>query len=298
MKNDLSAQDFKARQKLVQFGLFATLGSLIPTGYAAYISNSVTLLTDLLRCFAEFFAIFISWLVIRKISNEDKSSYNYGFGKLEQFASLAVALALFSTFLISFFSGVERLFEPEKLDNSFFGFVFAIFSVIGNSILWFKNYYYFLNDPSPVVDSQWRLFRAKAFATFVVAISLGLGLIWGSNGWTIYADPVGSLLLSMFLLFSAITLISNSMSDLIDRTIKEELQLIVLKCLISHEDSYRGLDHIRSRKSGNRIFIDLFLEFNPADTIADLKNVSDKITKDLLNHIPNAEITVVSVVKK
>ena len=146
------------KEHLVVVAVCTTLLSLIPTAYAALISNSTTLFADLLRCLGEFFSILVSWIVLIKISRNETSRFNYGYGKLEQLAGIAVAAALFLTFLVSLTSGIRGLLLPEKLENAEFGFIFGLLSVIGNAFLWVSNYIADARSPSPIAESQWKLF--------------------------------------------------------------------------------------------------------------------------------------------
>ncbi len=276
--------------------MVTTFLSLLPTAYAALISNSVTLLSDFLRCLAEFLAILISWLVLRKIASSDQSSFNYGFGKLEQFASVLVAFALFTTFLIALFVGFYRSIYPVALENSLFGFCFAILSVAGNSFLFVKNYRCWLKDPSPILGAQWRLFRAKTMATVVVSVTLGVGLVYPDQYWSYYLDPIGSFVLSIFLFVSAYHMISHSMSDLLDRSVDESIQLKILSSLIKYEGQYVNLERIRSRYSGNRIFIEICLSFFEDSAFKPVAKTLQVIKEDLEAMLPGTEVLIVPVV--
>ncbi|MCB0339821.1 MAG: cation transporter, partial [Bdellovibrionales bacterium] len=227
------------------------------------------------------------------ISREDQVTYNYGFGKLEQVASISVAMALFVTFIVSLFASINRFISPQILENTSFGLFFAILSVIGNSFLWMKNYKLHKTSPSPVSDSQWRLFRAKTCATVVVALSLASSLIFEQVKVGLYFDPLGSLLLSRFLFHSSYTIVSNSMSDLVDRAVDEQVQFIVVRNLIKHEKEYMGLEAVRSRRSGNRMFIDIFLSFSPTSSFDDVCLAVARISSDMERQLPGTEICVI-----
>lgn len=266
---------------------------MIPTAYVALISNSVTLYADLLRCLAEFSAILCAWLVVRKIESEDESTFNYGFGKLERLSSLLVAAALFVTFLVSLSLGLRRLWYPEVLQNSEYGFLFAILSVAGNAILWRLNYKHEAAAASPVIDSQWRLFRAKTAASSAVVLSLGVGMFFSDYAFAQYADPFGALVLSAFILYSAITIVSDSMNDLVDRSLEEALQMIILAALVKYDSEYMGLERIRSRRSGNRVYVELFLMFADERSMADIRDSATRIRAELEANIPGSEVTII-----
>lgn len=53
----------------------------------------------------------------------------------------------------------------------------------------------FKKQQSPVLDAQWRLFRAKAGASVVVLVALSSAVLAPRSDFTLYAYSVGSLLL-------------------------------------------------------------------------------------------------------
>ena len=281
------------KESLVAIAVITTLLSLSPTAYAALISNSTTLLADLLRCLGEFFAILASWLVLRKMSRNETSRFNYGYGKLEQLAGVAVAAALFLTFLVSIVSGIRGLIIPTKLENAEFGFLFAIASVAGNIFLWTSNYIADVRAPSPIAESQWRLFRAKACASLVVVISLGVALAFSDSAASVYVDPLGSIALSLFMLWQSYTLVSSSVPDLIDYALEETLQGTLERVLAEQQSTYLRLEKVRSRRTARKIYIEIFLAFPPELQFGDVHARVMQLKHAIEEHFPGADVTVI-----
>ncbi|WKZ57261.1 MAG: cation diffusion facilitator family transporter [Bdellovibrionota bacterium] len=280
------------REQALRLSVLATLFGLLPTTYAVVISNSVVLISDLLRCVVEFGAIFLSWLIIRRVERGDSTFYDYGFGKLEQAASLLVATALILSFVVTATLAVHRLMHPEQLEQGGFGLVLAVLSIGANGGLWLHNARLASQHASPILDSQWRLFRAKTFAALVVALSLLIGMTSTSEALAMYADPAGSALMAAFFLVSAIRLIFSSMEELLDRSIGEGMRLLILRTLVNHEGSYEGVESIRTRRSGGKIFIDLRLGFSARSDFGAVAQSIEKIRQELQSQIPGSEIQI------
>jgi ferrous-iron efflux pump FieF len=281
------------KEHLVVVAVCTTLLSLIPTAYAALISNSTTLFADLLRCLGEFFSIVVSWVVLMKMSRNEISRFNYGYGKLEQLAGIAVAAALFLTFLVSLTSGIRGLILPAKLENAEFGFIFAIVSVLGNAFLWVSNYIADARNPSPIAESQWKLFRAKAFATLVVVFSLGTALTFADSSASVYVDPIGSIALSLFMLWQSYKLVSASVPDLIDYAIEESLQTTLDKILADHREYYSHLEKVRSRRTARKIYLELFLAFPQEVPFGEVHRRVMILKHSIEGHFPGADVTVI-----
>ena len=283
------------KEKTLLVAVVTTAISLIPTAYAAIASNSIVLFADFLRCAAEFLAIFLSWLVLRKLSKADKSYYDYGFGKLEQLASMSVSFAMLISFAIIGALAINRLYNPIQVENALFGFVLGVLSVAGNVFMWLHNRNLAKVERSPILESQAQLFRAKSIASIIVVVSLSLVLSNLSADWVYYADPIGSLGLCVLLLYSAVTLLFSSMQDLLDRSVEEAMRLVILRVLVKHEANYVGLSNIRTRRAGNKIFIELALEFPEEMKLGELSSISEAIKTDISAEIPLSEVVIVPV---
>jgi len=281
------------KENLVLIAVLTTFLSLVPTSYAALISNSNTLFADLLRCLGEFFAIVASWVVLIKMSRNETSRFNYGYGKLEQLAGIAVAAALFLTFLVSLTSGIRGLLVPTKLENAEFGFVFATLSVAGNAFLWVSNYIADARAPSPIAESQWRLFRAKTCATMVVVTSLGVALAFADSNASVYVDPLGSIALSLFMLWQSYTLVSASVPDLIDYAIEESLQKTLDTILSEHRADYSKVERVRSRRTARRVYLEIFLSFPAELPFGEVHRRVMLLRHSIAERFPGADITVI-----
>ncbi|RIL10490.1 MAG: hypothetical protein DCC75_04250 [Proteobacteria bacterium] len=281
------------KQRAVLLAVITTGVSLIPTAYATLISNSVVLIGAFLRCFVEFGAIFISWIIMRQMSRADRSRFQYGLGKLEQAASIVVGFAMLLTCLILTALAIMRLYSPVPLQNPLPGLILAALSVAGNSFLAAYTRFASKKESSAVLEAQIRLFQAKAFACLIVCVSLGLEIVFPDSAWASYSDPAGSLILVIFLASCAMRILSASISDLLDRSIEEALQLKVLKVIVQHDLLYSGFHGLRTRRSGKRFFIEVFLSFAGDPPLSSVLDRIEKMKGGILEVLSDAEVSIV-----
>lgn len=285
-----------SKERSLLFSTVATGLALIPTAYAAYVSNSIVLVADLIRCTIEFLAILGSLVVMRLIISAKKSSFSYGFGKIERLTGMSIAFVMLVSCVVVIAVAVHRLHAPKAVENVEFGLLLAVLSVIGNSSLWGYNLSLNKREYSPILDSQWRLFRAKTIAALIVLVSLVFATNSYTATWAEIADPVGSLALAGFLLYSATGIISSSMRDLLDRSLTEAVQLVIIKTLVAHEPHYKNLNRIRTRQSGADVFIEIALEFEGSLRLREVQNSIDAISAELYRELPGSKITIVPMV--
>lgn len=271
--------------------LTASLSFLLKIAGTA-IANSVTLFSDLLRSGVDAVATLLSWLTMRRIATGKALAYDYGYGKLENVSSLLVAVTMLVSLVIALYGTVVRFREPVVVNRVGLGFFIALFATASNAWSWRRTFLLAQREPSSILESQWHNQRTKTAANLCVVVSLGLSLALREHAWSVYIDPVFSLVLSGFLAYAIYSIVSMNVSDLLDRALDESLQLVILRELAAYFDDYVAFHGVRSRRSGKSVYIDLFLEFEGSRRMAEVQKTIDRIKADLEAKIPGSHVTI------
>jgi len=188
----------------------------------------------------------------------------------------------------------ERLQHPASLGEVGVGIgvVFSGITGIVNGWMWQRNYHIAKKRSSPIIESLWRLYRLKTVSTLCVFLTLGLSLAFRSYPWAVYIDPVGSIAVLGFLVFSVYGVISMSVYDLLDRTLDESLQLVILRELATYFEEYVAIHGIRSRRSGGDVYIEILLEFDGDRKMAEVQKAIDGMKFALEQKIPGSQVTI------
>ncbi len=283
---------FRDKERSVFTGLLLGLVVLIPDVIAVILANSVMLLSDLLKSGSETVATFLSWLAIRKARQGITFDYNYGQGKLENISSLAVAGAMALSWLVVSYGAIERFRRPSPIGSVGFALFVTGGAVLINLWMWRKNRRLALTAPSPIIESQWRLYRTKTAANVCVIASLLLGAAFREHSWAAYVDPAGAVILSGFLLLSAYRVITDSIHDLLDRTLDESLQLVIIAELAAWFNDYVALHGVRSRRSGSNVYIEIFMEFDGDRRMSEVQELINRIKTSLEQKIQGSQVLI------
>jgi len=283
------------KQQTVLVSLIIDFVLWIPDIVAAILSGSIVLFADAIKCANEILATFFAYLTIRKMAKGGAGTYDYGMGKMETVTSIVTGGVMFISLALVFCVAIYRIAVPAELvhEGAYLGVILMIIGVCMNSWLWRKNYRLFKKEPSPIIDSQWRLFRTKAFSDFSVLASLIASLALSHYAWSLYIDPVASFIIAGFLFFSGYRVIMSSLPDLLDKTLDEELQLVIVRELAVFFNDYTALHGVRSRRSGSNVYIELQLEFDGEKKMADVQDTINRIKASLESNIPHSTVSVV-----
>jgi ferrous-iron efflux pump FieF len=290
----VSGSDGTSKEKALRGLFIAGLVDVLLTTTAFLLSNSSVLLADFLKTDIEFIAITLSWVAIRRINRGGGKTYEYGLGKLENISSLFVALVMLISFLIITANAVRNIMHPSHIGG--IGLWVSIGAQIVysgiNGSLYLKNKRLSRGSSSPLMDSQTRLFMTRFIGNVFILGSLGLSMAFSGQKWASYIDPAASLVIALSILSATLGIFSSSVYDLLDRTLEEERQIIILAELARYFNDYDELHGIRSRRSGSEVYVEIFLEFDPEKTIAEVQPAVDRLRKSIEEKIKGSRVTI------
>ena len=298
--NDGDGEVRESRQKLVFTGLCIDLLVLIPESIAVILSGSMTLFADIIKGANEILATSFALLIIRRVTLGGKFTYDYGMGKFESLTRIITGGVMFISIVILLLFTSHRILNPEHFDMNaaFIGIPLMILVSITDSYHWKTNYSLAQKEPTPIMEAQWRLRRAKTFSDLLILFALVLSVFLVQYSWSEYIDPIASLVIIGFLLFAGYREISASLPDLFDKTLEEELQIIILKELVDSFDKFHDFHGVRSRRSGTRIYIDIHLGFDPEQKVGDMQVSIDSLKGSLEALIPGSVVFIIPTSEK
>ena len=286
----------ESRQKLVFTGLCMDFLILIPETLAVVLSGSATLLSDVIKCANEMLATAFALMIIRRVTLGGKFAYDYGMGKFESLTRILTGGVMLVSLCILLVFTTHRILNPEPfdVDAALIGIPLMIFASLADAYHWQTYRRHAVREPSPIMEAQWRLRRAKTFSDLLILLALVLSVLLSSTyHWAEYIDPVVSFVIIGFLLLAGYREISSSLPDLFDRTLEEELQILILRELAGSFDKYSDFHGVRSRRSGNRIYIEIFLGFEPDQRAGEIQDFAESLKQSLESRIKGSVVSVV-----
>ncbi len=182
-------------------------GPLI-TGYAAITSLSATQIADFLRRSSELSAIFVAWLIYRKIQI-NLSADDSKRAKLERIANMVVGGAMLISGLAMFGVGVARIFAYEATGDVWLGLIIAVLALIVNTGFFIRYRNMIRERYESVISGQQKLYGAKAIVDFFVVIALTSVALAPKHPAIQYIDALGCMIVACYLLYNGRGLIQR-----------------------------------------------------------------------------------------
>lgn len=265
---------------------------------AALLADSLTLWANCLRIGLDLPASLFALYVANRILRGQKGNYDYGLGKWENLSALINVPMMLVGLVFLAFRAVQEFQHPQPITGMGLGFlVLMVFGVI-NLLLWrrFRNLHSAAS--SPVIYAQLVLYRNAAAASLFSLFALIGTTIAGPYPLAVYFDLLGAAVLSLLIIHGMTILVRQSLSALLDEALEKSLQGRITGVLDECMNDFYKFHRLRSRHSGNRVFIEVFLEFEPVICAVDLVERSTRIKEQIERTIPHSEAWVIPIFNK
>lgn len=272
--------------------------SVLLTSFVTISANSLALWADLIATILGFLAISIAWFGFKKIETQSTVTFNYGFGKFESFSSMGMATLMILSFFCIMSVAVMRFISPvpvKGLGIIFGFFLHLVFGCINCSLL-VKTIQLERMEKSSLLTSQRRFYVIKFSTNVLVIVSLFISFFFGQSKLAIYFDLLSATIITMIILLSATKILRYSVRDLLDYALEEKYQLLILRSLANHFNRYKNIHNIRTRISGGKIYVELFLEFDGDLKHAEVVETANSIQSEIKGLIHCDEVLIIPVI--
>ena len=186
--------------------------SWLPFVFISLMSNSITLIAQMLMGGAQSLSVYLSMRTAKKSVKKQKNLLSR-----EVINARIMVSVFFISFFVVVFIAIKRFYYPKELEiyASILGAIVNAAAVFVNLYQWRKNLRISQDEFSPVMESQWSLFRIKTFTALTSVLSILvyylLPVVFPNESYFhSYIDPLFSLTLAALILYSAISLLKKA----------------------------------------------------------------------------------------
>lgn len=285
----------RARERSLLTAIALDLGIIIPQFAVAVWSGSLTLLAEAVRAaLLTTLEVFV-FRTLRRIHRGQLAGYDFGGGKLEQFANVLVGAAMLlgaGWIAVKMFGRVQAppAQDPAGLwAAAALGFANVAVNAYCFRALWKSG----RDGTSIIINGQVQSRLAKLLASSLVTVAMLVNAATEAPVTALAADLSGSALVVLVMAVFGGSLWRKALPHLLDRTIDENGQAAINRVLARHFDAYDELAHVRARLSGDGALVEIGLRFAGATPLSAAQRVADIVSRDVAELVPGARVTVV-----
>lgn len=252
---------------------------------AGILGGSAAMIADAVHSLSDFLTDIIIIAFVRISSKPEDEDHDYGHGKYETLATSIIGLALLMVGLYIFYNGARQIWDVmhgAEIEQP--GLVALIAAII--SILLKEWTYRFTVSVGKKVESQavianaWH-HRSDALSSIGTAIGIGGAILLG-KGWAVL-DPVAALVVSVFIVKTALGLLSTSSGELLEKSLPKEVEKEIVD-IVESEPEVSEVHHLCTRRIGNNIAIEMHIRMPGEISLKDSHTRASNIERKLRQH--------------
>lgn len=288
-----SALNHETKQRLLAITLGMEIYTLGASTVGMLTSNSIVFVANFVIALTGALASALSLYTVKRMAQGPDLKNTYGFGRLEMVSTSLVALTMILAVLFISYEIIEKISHPTTPEGGLIGIFLTSFSLILSTWLWIRNLQLARSEHAPIFEAMWRMMRMGALEDFLIIGAVGTSLLLSQFEGAYLIDVGAALILIVIVVRSIGDILSGTFGDLIDRSLEERDEIVIVRELVNHFDDYEQIHGFRSRRAGSQVFVELFLEFHPDKTMGQVYEVSTRIQDAIKGHFINAQVLVI-----
>ena len=240
--------------------------------YAGLAGRSAAMVSDAIHSLSDVFATFTAWLGVRLSRRAADEGHPYGHDRFECLASLVLGLILLGTGLGIGTGGVKRLLSGEvPAAPGRIALVAAVVSILTKEAMfrYVRHYAGVLNSSAFLADA-WH-HRSDALAS----VGSLLGIVGSMLGYPAL-DSAACVVICLFILKVALDILRDALQKLLDSSCDPALER-ELAAFIEERDGVVALDSLRSRRFGDKIYLDAEIAVDGKLSLADAHAIAEAV---------------------
>ena len=249
---------------------------------AGFVGNSAAMIADAVHSLSDFATDIVVILFVRISGKPQDEDHDYGHGKYETLATAIIGIALMAVGIGILVNSVESIigfFEGRQLERpGMIALIAAGVSIIAKEVLYrytvIKGTKY---NSKAVIANAWH-HRSDALSSIGTLVGIGGAILLGPK-WRVL-DPIAAFLVSIFIIKVAIGLIKPCIDELLEKSLPKETEDRILQIILS-EPQVKSPHHLRTRKLGNSIAIEVHIRLSPSMSLHDAHEITRRIEASL-----------------
>ncbi len=273
-------------------GLFADIILSSLKLFAGIFGHSAAMLSDAVHSLSDVFSALI---VIASVIISDKKAdkeHPYGHERFECVAALLLAFILASIAARIGWEGLKTILRGNLKEIVVPGtialFVALLSILVKEGLFWYKRTIAKKINSSILMAAAWH-HRSDALSS----VGSFLGILGARKGFPIL-DPLAAIIIALFIVKVAAKIFIDAINRMVDRACDDKT-LAKIKTLILAQKDVEGIDLLKTRLFGNKIYIDVDISIKGEISVWEGHEIAHGVKESLKKELPNLKHCMVHI---
>jgi len=255
---------------------------------AWYITDSVGLLSDAMESLVNLASAIFALMMVTIAQRPADEDHPYGHHKAEYFSSGFEGILIIAAAMGIMWAASHRLFDPQPLAQVGWGLALSVVSSTLNGLLAWVMFRAAKEHRSMALDADARHLVTDVWTS--VGVVIGIGAV-SLTGW-LWLDALVAIGVAINILREGVHLMWRSSQGLMDEALEPEVLQQIHTTLAEFEHHTIRFDHLSTRRSGQRRFVDLHMHMPASWSLGRAAAVRASVEQALMSAVPGLRATI------
>ena len=250
---------------------------------AGLASGSVSVLSEAAHSGADLLASIIATISVSISGKPPDKNHPYGHGKIENVSGVLEGLLIFAAAAFIIAESIEKILHPGNFEVTALPIMVMVTSSAVNFFVSRHLYKVAKEEDSIALEADALHLKTDIYTSAGVALGLILIKITGIS----ILDPLVAIAVAMLILYEAWHLSKNAFAPLLDSSLSQEDEEIILGILQDHFTKDFHFCHLKTRKSGPNKIINFNARVSPEIPIKEANEMTKHVQQEIQSLMPN-----------
>lgn len=275
-------------QVLLRWSVAVAIVTIALKFLAWWLTGSVGLLSDAMESIVNLASAVFALLMVKIAQRPADADHPYGHHKAEYFSAGFEGLMIIVAAAGIVWAALLRLADPQPLQELGLGLGLSVVSSAFNGGLAWLMFQSARAHRSMAVEGDARHLMTDVWTSAGVVIGVALA---GATDW-LWLDPIVAIAVAANILREGVHLMWRSAEGLMDRALEQEVIDQISRTLKEFEHPTIRFDHVSTRRSGKRRFVDLHMHMPSNWTLGRAAAVRASVEQALMSAVPGLRATI------
>jgi cation diffusion facilitator family transporter len=275
-------------QRLLWASVVVALLTITLKTWAWYLTDSVGLLADAMESFVNLASALFGLIMVTIAMRPADDDHPYGHHKAEYFSSGFEGVLIVGAALAIVWAAGHRLFDPQPLQQVGWGLALSVVSSALNGFLAWVMLAAAKQHRSIALEADAKHLITDVWTSVGVVIGIaGVAL----TGW-LWLDALVAIGVAINIMWEGYRLIWRSSQGLMDEAVEPEVLAEIQKSLDGFAHHTIRFDHLTTRRSGQRLFVDMHMHMPASWTLGRAAAVRTSVEQALMSAVPGLRASI------
>jgi len=275
-------------QRLLLASVVVALITITLKTLAWYLTDSVGLLADAMESFVNLASAIFGLIMVTIAMRPADEDHPYGHHKAEYFSSGFEGVLIVGAALAIIWAAGHRLFDPQPLQQVGWGLALSVLSSALNGFLAWVMFAAAKQHRSIALEADAKHLVTDVWTSVGVVIGIaGVAL----TGW-LWLGALVAIGVAINIMWEGFQLIWRSSQGLMDEAVEPEVLADIHKTLEGFAHHTIRFDHLTTRRSGQRLFVDMHMHMPASWTLGRAAAVRTSVEQALMSAVPGLRASI------